>query len=655
MCIFVISAVNLYFSAGTVYSNGEHEIHESICVRQPATFVLAVRGPFAITKVKKMIGSKIPYLDDSREIPSLRSLYCSTSTEDKLFYCPSYSNQAATQLARVFGGRLTESDIVAVENNKSNSKSKPHSPEGVPAQKPHAFLVSSVRVAFHLIISPLVPPGFFGELLHICFLRGFVLHGMRRVQLSKRQGTSLGLSQLQFHVFCPSSGNTPVQSPSGSPPGSPARRRSSFSLEATLALTKIYRRSSPSTILVLQKENGLYHAVSLVKHLFASFKDWMATNPTGLLDLEETSPTMYLTIAQFSEASSKSLWGDICNNPDAKCIKNARNSRFPSSSEVEQVCVLSSVNKKAIQHLGLLLKKLTNSNHIAGDWELLGMKSFPSLSLVQAREVTPYEVGDRSWLRSVKLLMSTAVFVCVLRGIDIIRRVRDFFSALAKVSSKEDSCLYEGWWFSQTTEVTYRQLVVLFEETELFSDERSRANIKYVPPLRQKSLQSSKDSKESLQKLRRKLYDHKAYSTDDSSTSAETTHFSEVPIIQSLLAGPRPLPTVAVIKPSCVANTKKISKILKSVLQENFDIMALSMRVLTQSEAQVLVRDDEPVRCFRRSCLSTFRTVIIANIIQTTVTAVMESHSLHFIQPYVRTYVGGAIPKMRNGECLFSN
>ena len=544
--------------------------------------------------MKKIIGSKIPLLDDPRETPSLRSLYCSTNTEDKLFYCPSYSNQAATQLSRVFGGRLTEDDVAAAEG--SSSKSKPSSPDSVPAQKPPAFLVSSTRVAFYLIISPLVPPSFFGELLHTCSLRGFVLHGIRRVQLSKRQGTSLGFSQLQFHLFCPSSGNTPVQSPSGSPPGSPARRKSNLSLEATLALTKT-SKSYPSTILVLQKENGLYHAASLVKHLFESLKDWTSTNPTSLPDLEETSSRMYLTITQLNEASSKSLWGDVCFKPSTGLIKHARNNRFLLSSEVEQVCVLSSMNKEAIQHVGILLKKLTNSNHIAGDWELLGMKSFPSLSLVQAREVTPHEVGDRSWLSSVKLLMSAAVFVCVLRGINIIHRVRDFIIALAKISTKEDGCLHEGWWLSQTAEVAYRQLTVLFEESELFSDETNRTNTKFVPPLRQRSLQSStqRESKEFHQKQRRKLYDHKACSTDDSSTSVETTQFNEVPIIQSLLAGPRPLPTIALIKPSCVVNTKKISKIFKSVLQENFNIVALSMRVLTRSEAQVLVRDDEPV------------------------------------------------------------
>ncbi|XP_028401407.1 uncharacterized protein LOC114524506 isoform X2 [Dendronephthya gigantea] len=567
--------------------NGKDEIPQSRYDLQP-TLNLAVRGPFAIAKMKKIIGSKIPLLDDRREIPSLRAIYCSTNTEDKSFYCPSYVNQATAHLARVFGGRLTEDDIRAVED--SNDKPKPCSPDSVPAQKPPAFLVTSTRVAFILIISPLVPPSFLGELLHTCFLRGFVLHGIRRVQLSKRQGTSLGFSQLLMNVFCPSAGNTPVQSPSGSPPGSPARRNSNISLEAMLAFTKT-NRSNPSTILILQHENGLYHAASLVKHIFESLKDWMTTNSTSLPDLEETTLRMYLTIAQFNDASSKSLWGDVCYKPDTSLLKRARNNRFSLNSEAEQICVLSSVNQEAIQIIGILLKKLTNSNSIAGDWELLGIKSFPSLSLVQSREVTPHEVGDSSWLDSIKLLMSNPVVVCVFRGINIIQRLRDFMISLAK----EDSCIHNEWTLSLTSEVAFRQLTVLFEESELFPDDSNRTNTVFVPPLRQ-MLQSfaQKETNASFQKKRRKVFGHKTRSTtDDSSSSVETARYIEVPIIQSLLFGPRPLPTIALIKPYCVANTKKIGKIFKSFLQENFDIVALNMRVLTQSEAQVLVRNDE--------------------------------------------------------------
>ena len=575
-------------------------IPQSRCDPQ-ATLNLAVRGPFAIAKMKKIIGSKIPLMDDPREMPSLRSLYCSTNTEDKLFYCPSYVNQATVLLARVFGGRLTEDDIQAVED--SDGKPKSCSPDSVPAQKPPAFLISSTRVAFFLIVSPLVPPSFLAELFHTCFIRGFVMHGIRRVHLSIRQGTSLGFSQLLLNVFCSSAGNTPVQSPSGSPPGSPARRNSNFSLEAMLALMKT-NKSNPSTILILQNENGLYHAASLVKHIFESLKDWMTTNATSFPDLEETTLRMYLTIAQFNDAGSKSLWGDVCYKPDTSLLKRARNIRFSLNSEAEQVCVLSSVNKEAIQYIGILLKKLTNSNSIAGDWELLGIKSFPCLSLVQSREVTPYEIGNRSWLNSIKLLMSNPVVVCVFRGINIIQRLRDFIISLANMTTKEDNYIRNGWSLSQTTEVAFRQLAVLFEESELFPDEANRTNTVFVPPLRQMPLQSfaRKETNASLQKKRRKLSGHKTCSTDNSSLSVETTQYMEVPIIQSLLVGPRPLPTIALIKPSCVANTKKIGKIFKSILQENFDIVALNMRVLTQSEAQVIVRNDESVSSQKLFC-----------------------------------------------------
>ena len=47
--------------------------------------------------------------------------------------------------------------------------------------------------------------------------------------------------------------------------------------------------------------------------------------------------------------------------------------------------------------------------------ELLGLKWLPSLSRSQAREVTPYEVGDRPWKQSIHTLTSGKyVFVLTL-------------------------------------------------------------------------------------------------------------------------------------------------------------------------------------------------------------------------------------------------
>lgn len=605
--ILIICLFRLY-SATIFLSHGEHEIVQSREYLGPRhTLALAVRGPSAISKIKAVIGPKLPILDYPKDVPSLRSLYCSTTCEDKLFYCPSYSNKAAVDLARWFGGRVSEDELPNHDECTIGAKSDSSLSDGVPAQKPPALLVSSTQTAFYLIISPIVPPSFLGHVLHICNVRGFSLRGIRRLHIYKRHGHNLGLSQLQQAAFCPLSANSPFQSPNESPPESPARGKVTFSFESALLssrLGKIY----PSTLVVLQKENGIYHSTTLVKQLSESLAEWKKNNLNDSpLNFEGNPWRLYFCIMQFNESNCKSLWGDVCHSPDTALLNRARRHSFWSNPEDEQVCVLCAVTEKTVQYIGLLMKILySESNPVAGNWELLAIKSFQSLSLIQAREVTPIEVGEQSWENSIKRLMSTTVFSCVLRGVNIIQRLREFMASLIKMSYDKDvdvPCDLE-WWLSQTSEVAFRQIAVLFEERELFPDDTNRANMKYVPPLREKVSHNSKScsAKVVIHKKQRKRYpkqvECKNNFTDDSSTSAETIQYREMAVMESLLIGARPITTVALIKPSCLLNTKNLGKIFKGICQENLRIVALRMSVLTRQEAEVLVRSDDAVSLF---------------------------------------------------------
>lgn len=549
---------------------------------------IAVRGPWAVEKVKTIIGSRIS-LNSLQESPSLRSLYCS-SGEEKLFYCPSYVSQASAQLARFFGGRLMENYSQSIKETESSSS------ESVPTQKPPSLLVASTRVSFFLVVSSLLPPAFLGELIDVCHKRGCGLHGIRRLQINKRQRESLGLSQ--FYTISSSFGSTPTSSPNESPPSSPVRRKSSFTTKTDVAFMKA-KMSHPATVLLLQRENGLYHSCSLIKMLFRSLKEWLSVHGTGYADFEVSEARMCFNVVHFNEANLKSIWNDICYYPNAVLLKCARSHRFYWSTEVEQICVLSSIDVEASQNVGNLLKKLTNSNEIAEGWELLGIKSFPCLSLSQAREVTPYEIDDDFWQHNIKRLTSSTVFACVLRGVNMINRVRDFMNVHdEKMSIEGNSRLCDVWSYSKTPEVAFRQLSVLFEESELFADETRRTNTKFIPPCRQRCL--STDLKQNTQKNRRKLGDLMMYSTDDSSVHVEPLQaFNEMSITQSLMVGSRLLPTIALIKPFCVANPKRFTKIFKAFLQGNFEIVAFSLRLITQSEAGALVHHNNCTVSFR--------------------------------------------------------
>lgn len=59
------------------------------------------------------------------------------------------------------------------------------------------------------------------------------------------------------------------------------------------------------------------------------------------------------------------------------------------------------------QVLGLLpYSKSPSQMPVCPGFELLGTKWLPSLTTTQAREVTPYEVGDRHWKESLHTLAS---------------------------------------------------------------------------------------------------------------------------------------------------------------------------------------------------------------------------------------------------------
>lgn len=100
-------------------------------------------------------------------------------------------------------------------------------------------------------------------------------------------------------------------------------------------------------------------------------------------------------------------------------------------------------------------------------FELLGLKWLPQLTRRQAREVTPFEVGDASWRRSLDTLMSNPVLVCALRRINAFKVLADALERLTQHKgklSKGDSLLQTV--MALTPEVTFRQAILFFTETD---------------------------------------------------------------------------------------------------------------------------------------------------------------------------------------------
>jgi len=70
--------------------------------------------------------------------------------------------------------------------------------------------------------------------------------------------------------------------------------------------------------------------------------------------------------------------------------------------------------------------------------ELLGVKWLPLLTAAQAKELTPYEVGQPQWRASIKKLTTEAAIIVVLRGLDAAKRVKTVLEANSSRRSTDE-------------------------------------------------------------------------------------------------------------------------------------------------------------------------------------------------------------------------
>lgn len=107
---------------------------------------------------------------------------------------------------------------------------------------------------------------------------------------------------------------------------------------------------------------------------------------------------------------------------------------------------------------------VTLSSPVTEPLNLIGMKMLPRLQTHQAKEVTPFEVGDEQWKPSLARLTSGPVVICAFRA----RNAVSIAQAVAR--SIELPHFRECCYSALTPQLAYRQAVVFFQERELFVD-----------------------------------------------------------------------------------------------------------------------------------------------------------------------------------------
>lgn len=581
--------------------------------REGPVLALAIRGPDALLRWLEVVGPNDVWLARRTNPTSLRVIYSNDDKDDHLFYCPRHSERANVELARWFGGRVPPGDTLNIGNNdmvvqrpRSGSRGRkdeqiPTSALHTPLPTPPCTLMASTESLVVIVASPLILPRCFGLIMAICFSRGFALQGIRRIRFNPAHfkdmnRDALGLTAGQTSVFCP-------------------LRTYPGSLTTPLAFTydrndseNTYPFTVASTMFCLRKENGVHHSASLVKTLTEELAHFDYLPSDVIAQGQAAATRMCFAIAPYSDHFTNVVGSKMKQIPNSNMYAAASLSHsFYSNPELEQVCVLTLLKEKATKHCHTILDCLTLSSPRLSEmmyeedgrdycgFELLGIKLVSSMTLHQAKEFTPYEIGDKLWQSSLKPLTSGPALIIALRGINAFERLRDFIHSFYGCSprkrpqqTKEGAC--PDMFMSSTPEIAYRQLTAIFFEHELYSDYSKRSNLHLLPnPGRENSSDTGNTSPNPKQKGK-KTGRGNILKGRGQTPGVQVLLPDDIPIISSLLAGPNPLNTVCIIKPDAVP--RHVGKVLKRLAREGFVVVNMRMDMLTEGDAMAIVARD---------------------------------------------------------------
>ncbi|MGH0165376.1 UNVERIFIED_CONTAM: hypothetical protein FKN15_048735 [Acipenser sinensis] len=487
--------------------------YEQQCGSQPV-LALALRGPRAGSVWRDITGPSDSQLATLTDPNSINAMY-GAGRDRPLLYSPRLDSRVQWELCVWFGGRVPEDGNVYVGGQNSKAARSVSTP---PLSQTGQHFSTDV----FLVVSPIVPPCCYGDVLSGCTKQGFSLRGLRRLRLSPKRAQGLGVPIQQVSLFCsvpPFTGHF-----EGDPP---------------------IELPSHCLIVLMRRENAWHHSPSLLTGLMNEFAE------QGLLryvcsrlppDAEIETHCCFHT-APFTESLLHSLGGSLWLVPNCGSVSldmlSPRN--FPSNPELEQVVILTltrgDIDRQGSRFLQRILRGESpqpgkTSAPTDGGFELLGLKWLPRLSRAHAREVTPFEVGDKLWQDSVARLASGPALVCALRRVDgfavLHRLLQDSSSNLDRV-------------VSPTPELAFRQAALFFTDRELIPDPSARPLLNFLPP--------------------------------------PNRHCSS--------QGPELLFTVAVVKPGVW--TRSLAKILGKVQLSGFSVVGLKVVLLDQHSAASLL------------------------------------------------------------------
>ncbi|KAG8433208.1 hypothetical protein GDO86_017482 [Hymenochirus boettgeri] len=494
---------------------------------------MALRGTQAEHVWGNISGPFDPCLARLTDPCSLNAIY-GFSRCDPIIQWARKSGRLLQDLSLWFGGRITPSGNfnIGIQNPQYRSQSPPkkgfNALQDIDLCRPTALLTATTLGDVFLVVSPSVSPLAYGDVLNMCFKRGFALQGLRRLRVSAKRAAMLNMSPTQVPIFCPIK-------PKPLNDAQPLKHHPEQRLHCLL--------------LLLRKENVVHHTPGLIQALMNELAEQglLGVVRTRISYLDEVEPALCFHISSYSDSLLQGLGGNLFSVPDASNISMRMLSLRPFvyEPEDEQVVVLTISGRCNMKKAGKFLRQILRPiqkpfkptlGFGCQGFEILGLKMLPNLSRLQAKEITPYEVGDRSWQRSVENLISNPALLCALRRSHAFHTLAQSIKQLVPTLDTEHPQLI----MSATPEVAFRQAVLIFTDGDL------------IP------------------------------GTGDCKWQAES-------IFTYMISGPPVLYTVLLLKPHYWGRV--MGKILRNIYQHNFHLVGMKPVALTPRACTQILPD----------------------------------------------------------------
>ncbi|KAF4115819.1 hypothetical protein G5714_003308 [Onychostoma macrolepis] len=526
----------------TNFAVSKSVMHEGEHSHQPV-LIMAFRGPHANSVWQEITGPSDPQLARRTDPASINALY-RHGQDQPLLYSPRLASLVHLGLCLWFGGRIAKNSLSTIQDSGDRGVSCSHLLTSSPAS-----LCATEKADIFLLVSPVVGPHCYSYILSACAKTGFGLLGLQRVQISRKQAQSLGLTAKQVAAFCHAS---------------------------TVFLSgEQVELSSHCLVLLMRRESAVKHCSRLPIGLMNELAAQGLIGSVRSRFTDVLGPHACFHTVPYSKNHHSVLGGLMWTVPKCNHVVLSKHT-YPSCPDAEQVVVLTLTGQNMVEkEMDFLHKVLKGDAGGQEGFELLALKWEPKLSQQQAQELSPFEIGEKEWQNSLQSLTSTPALVMALR------RVRAFITLRRLLPQNYPGNLHVL--MSPTPETAFRQTCLFFSEAELVPDHTSRPLLKFLPPhhIDTPGMYRSKPK-----------YISPPYALWELTVNLrQPSGLRSQSLYSYMTVGPEPLLTLALFKPG--AWRHRFGKILTVIKQNGYTLAGLRVLLLDSSVANALIHPPE--------------------------------------------------------------